>query len=88
MRGREDELLTIDNRWVVPYSPLLLRMFEAHINVELCSSVKSIKYICSYICKGSDAAVIDVQRSGNQQEDDAQPGSRRLIDEVEEYQQG
>eukprot|EP00960_Hanusia_phi_P017248 507608-Hanusia_phi.AAC.1 len=63
-------------------------MFEAQINVELCSSVKSIKYICSYICKGSDAAVIEVQRSGNPQEDDAQPGSRRLIDEVEEYQQG
>lgn len=35
-----------DNQWVVPYSPLLSKTYKAHINVELCSSVKSIKYIC------------------------------------------
>lgn len=39
----------IDNRWVVPYSPLLCKTYKAHINVELCSSVKSIKYICKYV---------------------------------------
>ncbi|XP_051791527.1 uncharacterized protein LOC127530010, partial [Erpetoichthys calabaricus] len=33
----------IDNRWVVPYSPVLSRFFNAHINVEFCKSVKSIK---------------------------------------------
>ncbi|XP_055924623.1 uncharacterized protein LOC129956714 [Argiope bruennichi] len=27
-----------DNQWVVPYSPLLSKTYEAHINVELCSS--------------------------------------------------
>ena len=48
----------IDNRWIVPYSPALLRMFDAHINVEYCSSVQSIKYICKYINKGSDMAVV------------------------------
>ena len=37
---------TIDNRWVVPYCPLLSKIFNAHINVEFCNSVKSIKYIC------------------------------------------
>jgi hypothetical protein len=34
--------IDIDNRWVVPYSPLLSKTFNAHINVEFCSSVKSI----------------------------------------------
>lgn len=34
--------IEIDNRWVVPYSPLLSKIYKAHINVEFCSSVKSI----------------------------------------------
>lgn len=50
----------IDNRWVVPYNPLLLKTFDAHINVELCSSVKSIKYITKYINKGSDQAIFSL----------------------------
>lgn len=36
----------IDNRWIVPYSPILSKAFETHINMEYCNSVKSIKYIC------------------------------------------
>jgi len=51
----------IDNRWVVPYSPLLSKAYKAHINVEFCSSVKSIKYICKYVNKGSDLAVFEIQ---------------------------
>lgn len=35
------EKIEIDNRWVVPYNPLLSKMFNAHFNVEYCSSVKS-----------------------------------------------
>lgn len=49
-------VVRIDNCWVVPHNPVLLRTFNAHINVELCSSVKSIKYICKYVNKGSDQA--------------------------------
>ncbi|UYV82863.1 hypothetical protein LAZ67_22001131, partial [Cordylochernes scorpioides] len=60
--GREE--VTIDNRWVVPYSPLLSKMFCAHINVENCSSVKAIKYICKYVNKGSDQAIINLRREG------------------------
>lgn len=36
---------------------LLSNMFHAHINVENCHSIKSIKYICKYIAKGSDMTV-------------------------------
>jgi len=42
---RDTQGVELDNRWIVPHSPLLLKMFDAHINVEFCNSVKSIKYI-------------------------------------------
>lgn len=53
--------ITIDNRWVVPYNPVLSRMFNAHINVEYCHSVKSIKYICKYVNKGSDMSMLQLE---------------------------
>ncbi|XP_012846882.1 PREDICTED: uncharacterized protein LOC105966852 [Erythranthe guttata] len=30
----------LDNRYVVPYCPLLLAMFDCHINVEICADIK------------------------------------------------
>jgi hypothetical protein len=56
-----DNEMEIDNRWVVPYSPILSKTYKTHINVEFCSSVKSIKYICKYVHKGSDMAIFGVQ---------------------------
>lgn len=46
---------------VVRYDPMLLKTFNAHINVEICNSVKPIKYICKYVHEGLDEAkcVID-----------------------------
>lgn len=56
----------VDNRWIVPFSPVLSRTFKAHINVELCSSIKSIKYICKYVNKGSDLAVFGIQNANDE----------------------
>ncbi|GFX90219.1 helitron_like_N domain-containing protein [Trichonephila clavipes] len=58
--------IDIDNRWIVPFSPVLSRTFRAHINVELCSSIKSIKYICKYVNKGSDLAAFGVQNANDE----------------------
>ncbi|GFX87397.1 ATP-dependent DNA helicase [Trichonephila clavipes] len=55
--------IDVDNRWVVPYSPLLLKTYNAHINVEYCNSVKATKYICKYVNKGSDMAVFGVENT-------------------------
>jgi hypothetical protein len=60
MHNREIE---VDNRFTVPYNPVLSKMFQPRINVEWCHSVKSIKYICMYINKGSDRAVFQLQNT-------------------------
>ncbi|KAL4583975.1 hypothetical protein LXL04_008563 [Taraxacum kok-saghyz] len=55
----------LDNRWVAPYNPKLLMMFNCHINVEVCSSIKSVKYIFKYVYKGHDKQVIRVDENGD-----------------------
>ncbi|XP_078431367.1 uncharacterized protein LOC144703147 [Wolffia australiana] len=44
----------IDNRWVVPYDKYLCKVFNCHINVEICSSIQSVKYLYKYVYKGHD----------------------------------
>ena len=52
----------LDNRWVVPYNPFLLLKYRCHINVEICVSIKSIKYLFKYVYKGHDCASLQIER--------------------------
>ena len=56
IKSKSRTYTNIDNRWVVPYSPLLMRLWKGHCNVEMCASVKSVKYLFKYIGKGPDRA--------------------------------
>ena len=42
----------VDNRYVLPYCSGLSRIFNCHINVEVVSSVRSVKYLYKYVYKG------------------------------------
>ena len=65
----------LDNRFVVPYCPYLTHKYNAHINLEACMSIKSIRYIFKYIYKGYDCARI--------QTTDRDP---HINDEIKSYQ--
>ncbi|GBN26054.1 hypothetical protein AVEN_122813-1 [Araneus ventricosus] len=54
--------VSVDNTW---YCPLLTKNLNAHINVEYCNSVKSIKYVCKYVSKGSDMGVFELNSVEN-----------------------
>nr|XP_027096174.1 uncharacterized protein LOC113716072 [Coffea arabica] len=71
VRGHE-----LDNRWVVPYNPYLLAKFNCHINVEICSTIKVVKYIYKYIYKGHDKIHFMVNPEN----------STAAIDEIKAYQ--
>ena len=50
--------VTFDNRDVVAYSPTLLKFIKAHCNVEVCATVKAVKYMYKYVHKGPDRAEV------------------------------
>jgi hypothetical protein len=53
--------MMVGNEWVVPYNPYLTWKYRAHINVEVCSTIRAVKYIHKYIYKGSDRATAELQ---------------------------
>jgi hypothetical protein len=73
VRGHE-----LDNRWVVPYNPYLLRLFNCHINVEACGSIKAVKYLFKYIYKGHDRASVAVREADKED-------SEGNVDEIKQY---
>ncbi|VDP08633.1 unnamed protein product [Heligmosomoides polygyrus] len=56
---------SMDNRFVVPYSPYLTRMFRAHINVEVCALLHVVKYVYKYVYKGSDRARVRLSQTSD-----------------------
>nr|XP_016498695.1 PREDICTED: uncharacterized protein LOC107817404 isoform X1 [Nicotiana tabacum]XP_016498696.1 PREDICTED: uncharacterized protein LOC107817404 isoform X1 [Nicotiana tabacum]XP_016498698.1 PREDICTED: uncharacterized protein LOC107817404 isoform X1 [Nicotiana tabacum]XP_016498699.1 PREDICTED: uncharacterized protein LOC107817404 isoform X1 [Nicotiana tabacum]XP_016498700.1 PREDICTED: uncharacterized protein LOC107817404 isoform X1 [Nicotiana tabacum]XP_016498701.1 PREDICTED: uncharacterized pro len=66
----------LDNSCVVPYNPYLLSKFNCHINVEVCSDIKVVKYIYKYIFKGHDKIAFFVHADDPNIE----------IDEIKQYQ--
>ncbi|XP_062081843.1 uncharacterized protein LOC133788390 [Humulus lupulus] len=66
----------LDNHWVVPYNPYLLATFDSHINAEICSSIKAMKYLYKYIYTGHDRVAFNLFSETNNQQ----------VDEIQQFQ--
>ncbi|KAL5164961.1 Protein SET DOMAIN GROUP 41 [Glycine soja] len=72
----------IDNKYVVPYNAKLLKIYQAHINIEWCNQSTSIKYLFKYINKGYDRVTTVMVSDNNQTAQNANIQN----DELKEYQ--
>jgi len=73
---KADIQIEVDNRWTVPYTPLLSKMFLAHINVEYYNSVNLSNTYVNMLTRVNDMAMFEV---GN---------VNRISDEITQYQLG
>ncbi|XP_062499662.1 uncharacterized protein LOC134176977 [Corticium candelabrum] len=51
-------------------------MFQCHINVEVCNSIKAIKYVIKYVSKGTDMAAFALTRNNPRDEVDLYQAAR------------
>lgn len=54
--------MSVDDRWVISYNPILLRSFNAKINVGSC------QYVCKYVHQGSDQSTFSLQNINDEVE--------------------
>jgi hypothetical protein len=66
----------LDNRWVMPYNPYLFAKFNCHMNVEICSTIKAVKYFYKYIYKGHNRVAFNMISKHISQD----------IDEIQQFQ--
>ena len=79
---------TVDNTWVVPYNAYLLLKYDAHINVEICSSIQAVKYLYKYVYKGHDKIMVNLRNEEEQRNVALQQElehAPRIIDEISQY---
>ncbi|KAH8975910.1 hypothetical protein BDL97_01G184800 [Sphagnum fallax] len=73
--------IELDNRWVVPHNVYLSTKYDVHINVEVCNSIREIKYLFKYVYKGHDHATVEISRHSN----NATEGNVVEVDEIKKY---
>ncbi|SCV74953.1 BQ2448_7982 [Microbotryum intermedium] len=75
-----------DDGDVVPYSPYLCAKYDAHINVEICSTIGAIKYMYKYVYKGPDRAAARLEE--RRDTPGGGGGGDEGRNEIEEYVEG
>ena len=78
----------LDNRYVVPYNPDLSKKYNAHINVEICATIRSCKYLYKYVYKGPDMASVRIESEKQDESYDGvsvNPTSQKSHDEINKF---
>ena len=57
--------IMVNNTWIVPYNLWLLLKYNCHINIEICYSIKSVKYLYKYVYKDPDCVSMEVRPGPN-----------------------
>lgn len=70
--------ISLDNRWIVPHNLYLATKYNAHINVEICTSITAVKYLFKYVYKGHDRATVEIRNQGTDEQ-------REQPDEIRQY---
>jgi hypothetical protein len=84
----------VDNQWIVPYNLHMENKYNAHINMEICSSIFVVKYLYKYVYKGLDRATAVLERRADMHglENNAQAvvanGEWQNRDEIKAYLEG
>ncbi|TMS38388.1 hypothetical protein L596_005125 [Steinernema carpocapsae] len=73
-----------DSRWVVGYNPYLTLKYNAHVNVEVCTGIKCVKYLFKYVYKGMDKASLFICETGAVENEQQNPDVLNH-DEVQNY---
>ncbi|XP_074351884.1 uncharacterized protein LOC141691036 [Apium graveolens] len=79
----------LDNQYVVPYNRDLLLRFQCHINLEICNSSRSLKYIFKYCLKGyATATMLLKKKKSNKSGSEQTARSVKNLDEVKNFLDG
>ena len=75
------------NPYVVPHNTHLLEWLDCHCNVEICTSITSVKYLFKYVYKGHDRIMYQLaSANGDQQQQAGNGGGEwRPYDEIQRY---
>jgi len=68
----EQSHIMINNSWIVPYNPFLLKKYQMHINVEMCNTAMAAKYLFKYITKGPDRAIARIEKNSHEEQNEIQ----------------
>lgn len=78
----------LDNQYVVPYNRDLLVRFQCHINLEICNSSRSLKYLFKYCLKGHDTATMLLTKRNKGQSSVSKKNNPQRVDEIQSYLDG